>query len=106
MNIEEFVSETLVQITKGVMKAQKELASTGTLVNPEVSSAGKPYGVGVTAGGELVGAVDFDVAVVAREGQETKGGLGVAVGVFSLGAAGKSDATGSSTFIVGRHPSR
>jgi hypothetical protein len=100
MNIKEFIAETLVQITMGVIEAQNNLKDTGALVNPELNPGQLRWGVGHTLGGELVGAVDFDMAVNATEGTETKGGIGVVAGILSLGSAGKSDAsTGSATRI-------
>ena len=98
MNIEDFVSETLVQITKGVVKAQRELESTGALVNPTMRFVIKEHSIGEAAmrGGEVVGMVEFDVAVRATEGKETKGGIGVVAGAITLGSAGKSDSSSGS----------
>jgi len=47
-------------------------------------------------GGQVVSFVEFDMAVTATEGKETKGGIGVVAGVFTLGSAGKSDAASGS----------
>jgi hypothetical protein len=46
--------------------------------------------------GEVVGMVEFDVAVRATEGKETKGGIGVVAGVIGLGSSGKSDSSSGS----------
>lgn len=35
MELQEFIKETLVQITNGVIEAQKEIKETGGLINPK-----------------------------------------------------------------------
>lgn len=98
MNIEDFVRETLVQITNGVVQAQRQLDDTGALVNPFMRVISKEHSIGQAdmRTGEVVGLVEFDVAVRAAEGKETKGGIGVVAGVISLGSAGKSDSSSGS----------
>jgi hypothetical protein len=98
MNIEDFVRETLVQITNGVVQAQQHLDKTGAMVNPHMSTISKEHSIGqaMMRAGEVVGLVEFDVAVHATEGKETKGGIGVVAGVITLGSAGKSDTSSGS----------
>jgi len=45
---------------------------------------------------QAVQRIDFDVAVTATEGTETKGGVGIMVGAIGLGSQGKSDASNAS----------
>ncbi len=107
MNIEDFVRETLVQITTGVVQAQRQLDSSGALVNPDMHFIGKDHSIGEAKhrAGEVVSLVEFDVAVRVAEGKETKGGIGVVAGVISLGSAGKSDSSsGSETRIKFKVP--
>jgi hypothetical protein len=98
MNIEDFVRETLVQITNGVTQAQRQLDPTGALVNPRMKAIGKEHSIGEVYmhAGEVVSFVEFDVAVGATEGKETKGGIGVVAGVIGLGSSGKSDSSSRS----------
>ena len=103
MRLEDFVSQTLVELTRGVQRAQLELKSTGARVNPAMSQVFGVGTVGVHAFGWADGGqdapvmlVDFDVAVTASEGTETKGGMGIAVGTIVLGSQGKSDKGSSS----------
>ena len=98
MNIEDFVRETLVQITNGVVQAQRQLDKSGALVNPHMRVILKEHSIGQAEmhAGEVVSLVEFDVAVRATEGKETKGGIGVVAGVISLGSAGKSDSSSGS----------
>jgi len=104
MELKDFVKETLIQIIKGVKDAQIEVQKAGGMVNPTLrvladkgaSAAvlGQPSG---EHGGNYVFLVDFDVAVIVEEGKETKGGIGVVTGIFSLGSQGKSDQIASNT---------
>jgi hypothetical protein len=80
MNIEDFVKAALVQITQGIVKAQKQLGSSGALINPlmespnAVGTPGPEQGVKL---GEFINFIEFDLAVTSSEGTETKGGLSV-----------------------------
>ncbi len=93
MNLEDFVSETLVQITNGVVEAQRQVSDTGALVNPFMKVIGKKHSIGQAElrTGEIVSLVEFDVAVMATEGKETKGGIGIVTAVAGPGSTGKSD---------------
>jgi hypothetical protein len=44
----------------------------------------------------VVQEIEFDVAVHATEGTETKGGIGIMVGAIGLGSQGKSQAGNAS----------
>lgn len=78
MDLKTFVSATLTQIIEGVLNAQSELSIQGASVNP-----------GPTGGGWQV--VEFDVAISATEGTETKAGIGVVSALLNAGASGKSN---------------
>lgn len=97
MELKEFVKETLVQITQGVKDAQPEVQAAGGKVNPELfklmekGSSSAAFGYARGGGANPMFLVEFDVAVVAEEGRETKGGIGVVAGVFALGSQGKSE---------------
>ena len=103
MELKDFVSQSLIQITEGVISAQKELGSRGAKINPEMMRLLKgstegygSFGWPKDEGANPVLLVDFDVAVTAEEGKHTKGGIGVVAGVFALGSQAKSDAVNSS----------
>jgi hypothetical protein len=106
MQLQEFVTESLVQIVTGVKEASTRLAmaKSDVLINPQPVTSGehcrlpsvKDKPVYTT---ELdpkriprpVETIEFDVAVTAEASSGTKGGIGVVAGVFALGSQGKSD---------------
>jgi len=92
MELSEFVSQTLIQITQGVVNAQTALSPLGARVNPKLANllpkGEKSYGAFAWADGEganPVLLVKFDVAVTTTEETKTKGGIGVVAGIVSLG---------------------
>ena len=105
MQLSDFISETLIQIAKGIERANTELTDSAARVNPSnVFPTDATYNK--TVYGHIqtdeqlnpaVHLIQFDVAVYAAEGKETKGGIGIMVGTIGLGSHGKSDATSSTT---------
>ena len=101
MDLKDFVKESLVQISKGISEANEELEATGAMINPlnviintDKSQAygrtGKPaYDVNGTS--RVVEKVDFDVAVVAEAGAQTKAGIKLSIASIGLGADGQSN---------------
>ena len=87
MKLQDFVTETLVEIVTGVREAQKAVDSLGGQINPYRGSA------------EATRDIEFDVEVSAEAGTGTKGKLGVFVGPIAAGTQGQSDSKSSS---VGR----
>jgi hypothetical protein len=97
MDLEEFVSLTLVQIINGVRKAQAETRIAGKdpseadLVNPaimysaDVAPKGKHF---ATIGRNLVHFVSFDVALTTDSTAEGKGGVSVKVAGLGFDAGG------------------
>lgn len=85
MNVEEFVSESLMQIIQGIKKAQA--GSDGANINARF--------VGGETGGNIIHAqeygvftrVDFDIAVTA----ETAGKAGAGVKIWVVGAEGAAE---------------
>lgn len=103
MELKQFAAESLVQIVRGIEDATKQLADSAAIVSPgsfqSVHSDFKATSVGFHAPGKYdrrVEQVEFDVAVYASEGKETKGGIGIVVGSIGIGTQGKSDAASSS----------
>ena len=102
MELKDFVAQSLAQIAKGVVEAQKELEEIGGKVNPEMSkilkgseSGYEAHGWAKGEGANPVFLVSFDVALTAEEGTKTKGGIGVVAGVFALGSQGASNESSS-----------
>jgi hypothetical protein len=103
LQLKDFVAQSLIQITEGVVEAQSGLVNYGAKVNPALTNllpkGERNYGAFGWAKGEgsnPVLVVNFDVAVTATEGTKTKGGIGVVVGVISLGSTGATDKENSS----------
>ena len=84
MKLQDFVTETLVEIATGVRDAQTKVDELGGAVNPYRGSA------------TAVQDIEFDVEVSAAEGTATKGGLGILVGVLSVGTKGQSESSSRS----------
>lgn len=97
MELQEFVSRTLISVVEGVIAAQAKYDHTGDerIINPPVRAGSDAREVHVR-GGLAPQSVEFDVAVTASESTETKGGIGIHVGAFGLGSQGKSDAANTS----------
>lgn len=103
MELQDFISGTLVQIARGIELAAAQLKDSKALVNPRnVATASVKsehvYGYLNTEKRyfKVVQKIDFDVAVTAEKGRETKSGLGISVGSISVGTHGKSESTNSS----------
>ncbi len=104
MNLKEFIQETIVEICSGIEGANKELREKGVdaLANPEkaypLETTSQVYGVWQPDQPlyPTIQMLKFDVAVYAKEGTETKGGIGVAVASIVLGSEGKSQADSGS----------
>jgi hypothetical protein len=98
MDLKDFVSETLVQIADGIEQAQKQLAEkkSQAIINTNTTSDGS--GRLVTGGvRKPVEIVEFDVAILANEGTETKAGFGLAVvSLLNIEAGGKSNKSNGS----------
>lgn len=105
MDLQEFVTQSLVQIAKGIEKANEELRDSGAMINPlhitantgsaqTYARTGQPNKVHPDS--RIVEKVEFDVAVVAEAGEQTQAGLKIAVASIGIGAGGQSDKTNKS----------
>ncbi len=100
MELHEFITETLVQISKGIENANSALQDSTGIVNPRNviinhSQHADFYAEIDNEENERrrkVEKIAFDVAVTVTKGTETKGGIGIAVGSIGLGSHGKSEA--------------
>ncbi|SRR6266480_2435231 len=98
MKLKDFVAETLKEIIDGVIEARDYYATKGGSVNSpnivyKMSAASQLMD---QESGQIAQMIEFDVAVTAAEGTETKGGIGVFVGPIGLGSQGKSDSSNTS----------
>lgn len=100
MDLKEFVKESIVQISKGILEANEELRDTEGLVNPsslipEENTTPTVYRTGsplydyenVT---RLAHTVNFDVAISAERGQNSGGGLKLSIASFGINGESKS----------------
>jgi len=95
MNLEDFVAESLVQIARGIEKADELLQDSGAIVNPRhvVPESPGPNAYGFLAENPadqgymaIVQKIDFDVAVYASQTTETGGKAGLMVAALGVGA--------------------
>lgn len=94
MELKTFIEETLRQLIDGVSAVNDFAREKGAVINPQtlefyVNSGQSDMWCDVT--GRIASKVEFDVAVTATEATGTKGGAGVFLAPFKLGAEGKSD---------------
>lgn len=104
MELQQFVTAVIKEIIAGLNEASKAVSETGAIINPRSvkpfhADCGHLFGQIETTCGQprLVHKIDFDVAVTASEGKETKGGIGIAIANIGLGTSGKADTTQSTT---------
>ena len=94
MRLQEFVTESLAEIVRGVRDAQKDPDMADAKINPTRLTLGNKiteasmydYQLGIVAQ-----MIEFDVAVTAEEGKGTKGGIGIFAGAIGLGSQGQSE---------------
>lgn len=99
MNLQQFISETLIQIARGVEEADKQLADSGAIVNPRhVVPEPKASTYGYLAEEPenreylaIVQKIDFDVAVFASQTTEAEGKAGLMVAAIGLGTKASSE---------------
>ncbi|EHR0229303.1 hypothetical protein KS670_004927 [Vibrio parahaemolyticus] len=100
MNLEEFISQSLSQIAKGIEKANEELKDSQALVSPkgvvDITKDNRYGNIKVEDSWLKVHEISFDVGVTVVEGSESGGKLGVSVGGFSIGANGKENQANTS----------
>jgi len=92
MQLEDFLSEALQQIARGIKSAQTGAGELGAAVNPAMDPlhSGVIDGFIRTGTGLMIQIVKFDIAITATESTGTKGGVGVVTGMFNLGSSGNS----------------
>jgi len=97
MELKEFIRETLVQITNGVIEAQEIIKDTGCYINPEGFHTGEQVRSGYDKEYRHVQKVKMSIAINVIENSEKKAGLGVVSAIISAGVASKTNDTNSVT---------
>lgn len=85
MELNQFVSETIIQIINGVNKAQSTSKGTGALVAPQ------RYGDGGYFYIRKIEVIEFDVAITTTDTTEGKAGAGIFVAGISLGGQAREE---------------
>ncbi len=88
MDLKEFITETLVQITNGVVNAQELIKDTGAYINPEGRHSGENLQTGYDGQFRHIQKVKISVAVSVIENSENKAGISV-LSVISAGFSSK-----------------
>lgn len=91
MELEDYIAETLVQITNGIKEAQKLLKDVDVIINPRQTFGskgdfwiGKNQDKGVVA--RRVQEVEMKIGVISTEETKGDGGAKIHLGVLNLGA--------------------
>ena len=114
MELKDFIRETLVQIARGIEEADEDLKESKALINPKnvsVDYSGKAQLYGFLLKNRdddkprVVQAIEFDVAVHAKEGSEASAKGGISVGSVGFGGkAGTSESKSSESRIKFKIP--
>ncbi len=91
MELKEFISETLLQISEGVKKAQELTEEIGGVVNPAEVYADNFVKASVKDKQRLVQIIDFEVGLTASNDKSNNKGIGVALGALKGDAGSKKE---------------
>jgi hypothetical protein len=95
MQLDQFISESLNQIFRGISNAKKEAKELGFQVNPWiVVGRSDPSGLLIDRETKTpVQIVEFDVAVTTAESDQSKGGAGIFIASLAIGAQRQASET-------------
>ena len=103
MDLKQFIRESLVQISEGIIEANEKLSDTSAIVNPDAiqaySKEAKAFGrinEDFRSDDALVQLIEFDVALHAESGSEAGGGLKLSIASIGVDGGGKYSQTDSS----------
>jgi len=86
MELQEFIKSTIIQISKGIKEAQKELADSAVIINPSrMKNDSKGNKFLDKSGFRFVQDIEINVGIVATEKDGKKAGIGVFSGFLSGG---------------------
>ncbi len=101
MELKDFIKMTLKEISLGIKEAQDETKGTGVIINPGGLAVGDQGDKYLRYGGwRYVQDIEINVAITVTEGEGTKAGLGVVIGIFSGGASNSNETSNSSISTV------
>lgn len=100
MKLDDFISETLVQIINGIKIAQDHARANDAIINgPNLyfsnTSQTNSLVMYDSKTGRLAERIEFDVAITTIETDDAKGGIGIFVGPIGVGAQGNVSAQNS-----------
>jgi hypothetical protein len=88
IQLEDFVSNAILQIARAISKTSPEVHSLGGELNPRPFGEGKELaqvGIARAVGGGCLSFIEFDIAVTATKGKGRKSGVGVVLAAFGAG---------------------
>ena len=91
MELKEYVSQTIVQITEGILDAMEKLGDKDVIINPDSTfhSDGKFWIGKNNERGPVerwVQSIEMNISTTVSESSEGKGGAKVSIGVLNIGA--------------------
>lgn len=95
VQLEEFISNAVVQIMRALSKASPEVNALGGELNPRPSGNDKDLvqaGITRAVGGGALSFIEFDVAVTATKGSGRESGVGVVFAAIGAGTKEKNNA--------------
>ena len=101
MDLQQFISESLTQISEGIKNAQAKTEAHGTKINPNLKNISSnnighmPEGCYLVMGKttRLVSMVQFDIALTITTDRTTEGKIGIGIAAVGLGTKGQSKNT-------------
>lgn len=96
MDLREFIKTTLIQITDGVLEAQKAVAEKGTNINPVNFGFQKDGQWHNYFDSAMPQEIHFDVALTESDSAGAEGGIGVFLGGVGIGSKAKTGTQSSS----------
>ncbi len=101
MKLDDFISESIKQIIDGIEIATVHAETKGAKISGKnLGFIGAKNGAGIVfynrGTEEIVERIDFDIAVTIKEGDKSKGGIGLHVGGIGIGAQGQIENENSS----------
>ena len=98
MDLKEFIKETLISISEGVIESQNYLNSKGigSEINPRIQSEWEKIGYVFSDSGKPIQLVEFDVDVIANEKKAGEGHVGVTVSSIGFGGKRNRETTSGS----------
>jgi len=101
INLKDFISEAITQITDGIIEAQKKNSNKGCIINPKtIQTIGAPENITyrLSVSNPNVGTVsilNFDLIIDVNEKTDKGGGLKVRAAVVEVGGAIKNEINNS-----------